>query len=365
VRAVLGLGIGLAALGAGVLLFGVEDRPVPELRGVGVVSWARNAKGAFRQVHPEPGQGLALSAAVRIRSCGKPLRVSVIASGTAEYWADHAARLRRGGKIEIAVPDLDLRNVDVRLGTDGKTAPVAPLAEEPDATAIKIEPLEVRRLTSVTVVGAEIPKWGEHLRPVIVSFDADWTEGRSYLGSCYLRLPALAGFPTVLSAREILGDAVKDVTTLPGSKSALVVSSKETKLEAYYRAEYETTRGVTSIELGSSALRTDLSQPAPDTNVRGAPSWTCSSTPPRSLATLDTIDADDPPEILQGEESGALSTSRLGAAIKQKTCASYTVVEQSGAAVSRDITGLLIGALFSFGVGLFLEGTRRSRRATE
>lgn len=370
-RAVLGLGVALAAIGAGVLFFGVEDRPVPEQRGVGIVSWVGDKQGD-RQVHPAPGRGLALSAAIRLRSCGEPVDVTLIATGTAEFWADHARRLRKGGTVEMAIPDLGIRNVRTALGEDGKLSAIAPLdastelASGGENGSGGLRALPVRRLASVSVVGAEIPRWGRHLRPVLVRFDADWLQRRSALGSCFLRLPALAGFPTVLSAREIRGEAVPDVSSLQGGGSIFVVSSKETGLEAYYRSEFETTRGVTSIELGSNAIRGDLSAPAPDTNVRGAPSWTCSSTPPRSVRGLgDVRPGAEAPEILQGEEAGALSSTRLGTAISEHTCATFAVVEHSSAAVARDIAGLLIGALFSFGVGLFLDGFRRNRRPAD
>lgn len=365
-RAVLGLAIAVAAIGAGVLFFGVEDRPVPEQRGVGVISWVGD-KTEGRQVHPAPGRGLALSAAVRLRSCGDPVQVTMIATGTAEFWADHSRRLRNGGTLEMAIPDLNVSKVRVGLGEDGKLSALAPLDATADPAAGPVSALPVRRLASVSVLGARVPRWGRHLRPVLVSFEADWLQRRSVLGSCFLRLPALAGFPTVLSAREIRGEAVPDVDRLKGAAGSIfVVSSKETGLEAFYRSEFETTRGVTSVELRSNSIRGDLSQPAPDTNVRGAPSWTCSSTPPRSVRQIaDVKPGSQAPEILQGDEAGALSSARLGAAVGEHTCASFAVVEHSSSAVARDIAGLLIGAVFSFGVGLLLDGMRRLRRLPE
>jgi hypothetical protein len=371
VRAAFGISVALLAIALGVLFTDVEDEAVPEQRGVGLVAWAETPKGR-RQVRPAPGRGMVLSAAVRVKSCGEPVQVSVFASGTAEFWIDHAKRLRDGGRIAIAIPDTEISDVEIALAGDGKVASISPLAEGPDPDADPLTALPLRRLRSVTVASADVPDWGSHYRPVVVSFEAEWLKRRSLLGSCYLRLPALAGFPTVLSAREIRGGAVEDVQTLECTTSnpcsIFTVSSQETGLEAYYAAEYETTRGLTSIELGSNALKSDLSRPAPDANVRGAPTWSCSTRAGRSVDTIEFADPERPPDILeleQGGASGAWSARQLGTAIGEKTCASFAVIEHASVAVTDDVAGLLIGALFSFGVGLFLEGTRRTRRAPD
>jgi hypothetical protein len=346
----------LASLGVGVFLLAEQQRQVPEQRGIGVLT----------SVHPNPGRGLALSVGVRFRSCGEPVEVTLVATGTAEFWIDNARALRRGGTVQLAVPDLGLRRIRVGLGTDGKVAAIAPLTQSPEPGPL-VTGLPVRRLRSVSVIGAHVARWGLHLRPFVVRFEADWLQRRSHLGSCYLRLPALAGFPTVLSAQEIRGQAVPDVGKLTGPESIFVVSSQETGLQSYYSAELETTRGVTSIALGSSALRTDLSQPAPDANVGGAASWTCSTTPPRSVETLESVKPGSAaPEIIEGaavDAKGALSASRLGGAVAERTCASFAVLDESRSGVSRDITLLLIGAIFSIGVGLAVEGLRRKRRS--
>jgi hypothetical protein len=356
--AALGLALMLASVGAGVLLLRERQRPVPEQRGVGVLT----------SVHPRPSRGLVLSAGVRFHSCKNPVDVTMIASGTSEFWADQARSLRRGGTVQLAVPDLSVRHVRVALGVEGKSAPIAPLTQQTQSTPA-IRPMPVRRLRTVTVIGADVPGWGRHLRPVVFRFDADWLQGRSLLGSCFVRLPALVGFPTVLSAQEIRGQAVNDVSKLHGTRSFFVVSSRETGLQAYYDPELETTRGVTSIQTGSSILRTDLSQPAPDGNVQGAPSWTCTSTPPQTFGFLETLrPGERPPDVLEGsaiDSTGALSNSRLGAAVGERTCASYAVIEQPAASVIRDLVLLFIGAAFSIGVGFLVEAVRERGRRRE
>jgi hypothetical protein len=357
----LGLSLMLATLGLGVLLLGEEEREIPEQRGIGVVT----------SVHPNPGRGVALSAGVRFRSCDEPVDVTLVATGTTEFWLDQARRLRQGGTVRLAIPGRGLRDVGIRLGRDGKTAPLAPMTERepPDARsrlpASELVPMPVRELRSVTVVGARIPRWGQHLRPVVVEFEADWLDRRTHLGSCFLSLPALTGFSTVLSAQEVLGRAVEDVNQLEGPSSIFVVSSEETGLEAYYSTEYEITRGVTSVSLGSSSMRGELSAPGPDANVRGATSWTCSSTPPKSAGILETVSRGENPEIVEGageNATGALSTTRLGTAVGARTCASYAVIDEPKASVNRDFTLLLVGAVFSIGVGVALDGLRRKPR---
>ena len=354
VTAGIGVALTLGSVGMGLTLLHTTQRSVPEQRGIGVVT----------SVPPIPGRGLAMSAGVRFRSCDEPVDVTLAATGTAEFWIDNARRLRREGTIQVSIPDRELEDVSVGLGEEGQTSGVAPLSVRTEARQ-RLIPLPVRVLRSVTVVGARIPQWGVHLRPVVVRFRADWLEPRG-LGNCYLWLPALSGFATVLSAQEIRGRAVPDVSRLPGDQSIVVVSSRETGLEAYYQPEYETTRGVTSIAAGSNLLRTDLSQPAPDTNVRGAASWTCSSSPPRSADVLERIRGRRAPDIVIGEAedaTGALSVTRLGTAIGERSCASYAVVEESQASVSRDIVLLFVGAGFSLGIGFVVESLRRRRQA--
>jgi hypothetical protein len=120
---------------------------------------------------------------------------------------------------------------------------------------------------------------------------------------------------------------------------------------------------VTSLELGSKTVSSDLSRPAADANLQGAPTWTCSSSPVGSVLPLDTVPAHgEVPDVVQGNAArsgGAQSATRLGEAVGQRTCGTYAVLEEPSSQVARDITALLIGALFSIGVGLVTEGLRR------
>jgi hypothetical protein len=360
-RASFGLALGLLAVSAWIILLGVDERPTPEQRGIGVVVRPGDGRRAWDK--PNPGRGMAVSMAIRTGSCGDPVRVTVVASGTAEFWADNAKMLaKEGATIRIAIPDLDVRDVDVALGTDAKLAAAVPLSAQPDPKAGSIVRLPSKPRESVTVVVARIPHWGRKLRPVLVSFTADWLERRSYLGSCYLRLPALTGFPTVLSARETLGQVAEDTKDLQ-DLSIFTIASVETGLKAYYQANYETTRGVTSLELGSKLLKSDISRPAPDVTVQGIPTWTCSSTPYQvNLLRYAQAKHKVADVVIGNAGDGALSARRLGQDVSRTTCASYAVLEEARAQTSRDIVALLIGALFSVGVGLILEGMRRRPR---
>jgi hypothetical protein len=202
----------------------------------------------------------------------------------------------------------------------------------------------------------------------VFRFDADWLERRDRLGSCYLRVPALAGAPTVLSAQEIRMKAIdvggNDDVEPPPPTSILEVTSDNRR--AYYLPEFETTRGVTAAELGSNRIRGDLSQPPPDGNVRGIPSWTCATRPSKGFQILETVRPGQRPPVVEGastDATGAVSTRQLGTAITERNCATFAVVEESSAQIKRDLVLLCLGTLIGLGTTLAVEPlVRRTRR---
>jgi hypothetical protein len=352
----IGLVLIVFTLVLGLWLLRVRDVELPEQLGVGVVSSAPASAG----------RGFAVSAGVRIRSCDEPVVVTLVVTGTAEYWIDRAKQLRRSGTLRLAVPDdreaSDIQgDIEIGLGSDGKLSPIAPVTEAPQPDR-RLQPLPDERLRWVAVTGARIRGWGRHIRPVVFRFDASWLERRDRLGTCYLRVPALAGAPTALSAQEIRQKAVDIHEEPPPPRSILEVASD--KRRAYYLPELETTRGVTAAELGANTLRTDLSQPPPDGNVRGVPSWTCATRPVRSFRILETVDPGERPGLVEGaspDATGAVSVRHLGTAVTERNCATFAVVEESGAQFRRDLVLLGLGALFSLGMTLIAEPFLRRR----
>jgi hypothetical protein len=354
--AAIGFSLVLGSLGGGMLLLDVKDTELPEQRGIGVVPSAP----------PDPGRGFAVSAGLRIRSCDNPVRVTLVVTGSAEYWIDHASDMRDGGDLRVAVPDKHLSNVKVGLGVDGKLSAIAPFTEEPHPDPqIKPLPDHLKKLQTVTELAAHVDNWGRHLRPVVFEFDANWLSRRDLLGSCYLKIPALAGAPTVLSAQELQGQAKPIDKELDCPCTILEVSSAETKQHAYYQPPYETTRGVVSTVIGRNRVRTDLSQPPPDGNVRGITSWTCATEPTQRFKILENVRPGEHPELVEGgsgEATGAMSVRRLGSSIAERTCASFAVIEESSAQQKRDFTLFLLGVAFSTGLAFIVEYVRSRRR---
>ena len=357
----IGAALVLACLAAGLLVQQTEERELPEQRGIGIVP----------SREPEPNRGLVATAAVRIRSCDEPVSVQLNVSGSAEYWLDHASALSDGGELRVGIPDLDLRDIRVGLGDDGKLAAVAPfsqvLQEDP---RVKPLPEHGRKLKTVTELAVRIDGWGTHLRPVVFEFEADWLSSRNPLGSCYLRLPALAGPATVLTAQEVadparvradLGGIDCDV---PRNCNIVRLYSQETKLRAYYRAGYETTRGIAAVALGDHSIKADLSQPDPNTNVGGIPAWACKTTALERFHLLGEARREERPEVLEGEEqgSGAYSVDRLAEAPEEQSCATFAVLEASSFQVRRDVLLLIIGVLLGSGVGFAIEFVRGRKR---
>ena len=237
-----------------------------------------------------------------------------------------------------------------------------PRRHSPSAQRIhaRLKTFEVRvdEAREATVLTAELARWGRHLKPLVVRFQADWLSPRDHLGTCYLTLPALAGPTTVLGAQTARRQAfakIESVDCYAEQCSILPVTSREPRLQAYYVPEYETTRGLTSLDAGSATIRTDLSQPAPDGVVQGRPSWTCATRPPESFSYLKFGEPPSGDQYVQRREpraSGAVSVDRLGTVISQRNCASFAVIEESSAQVKRDLLLLVLGALLPAGFAL-------------
>jgi len=354
--ALVGLALVVGSLGAGLYLLSVEEAETPEHRGIGVLP----------SVEARPRRGLAVSTAVRVTSCSKPVQVTLVVTGSTEYWVDHRDELRDHGDVQVGVPDLNLHNIEAGLGVDGKTAPIAPWTEEPNRTAELVKlPTHEKKLQSVTVLGVRVRHWSRHLRPVVFRFGADWLSRRDRLGSCYLSLPALAGPTTVLSAQEVRGQARRELDCEKLDCSIEDVRSSKTGLRAYYHPRYETTRGLAVALTGSNTVRADLASPPPDGNSGGSQSWTCATRPTaRTFKFIENVRRGDDPDVVEGESSGAVSIRRLSGATSERNCASFAVIEEATAQLRRDVTLLLLGVLISAGVTLMVEAwlARRTRR---
>jgi hypothetical protein len=357
-RVGLGAAVTLTALAGGSLLTEVRSIAPPEQRGVGVVVEGMQASGSRGL-----DVGLTLGAAVRVDGCGKPVLVRLTVTPTAEFWIDNGERLQRSAHVRLAIPDVHLQDLSVSTPTDGLTM-VTPFTEDETSPEHPLE-AEVEESGPSTLVDVQVPHWGRTQRPLVATFSADWTERRSWLGACYVRLPALAGFPTVLSAAELTGAATDEDAPPGGDLGFFVVSSEETGLHTYYDPTLEVTRGVTSLTLGRYTLQEGATVPAPDANLGGAPAWTCRTSIADSLGRADRLEPGNPaPDMVLGDPNDstlAFSHERIDEILDQQTCASFVAIEGPGAGTKRDLALMGIGAMFSLGIELLLSGVRRRR----
>jgi hypothetical protein len=355
----IGVSLILTSVGLGIVEHRVHRPPSEEAEGVGVVL----------PVTPRLGRGTVTTLGVEFHSCGKPVSVTAVVDGTAEFWIDWARTLKGVQKVTVAVPDLRMSNVRAGFGQAGDVAVTEPFTQRPvPGRLMTVE--EPRRLTSVTAIPMSVRDWGTYLRPLVVRFDAHWLYPRS-LGSCYLRLPALAAASTVLSAQEAAG-RLNPKRSVSKIVSGGIVYSVNTGLSAPYNPALEGALGLTSLRIGKSALRTDLSQPAPDRDVSGRPTWTCKTTPRRTDSpgvvgtSIPIGKVPDSVVAVSGDSSAALSASRISAEVAQRDCAAIAVIEESNAELRRDLLLLLVGALFSLGITLLVElGLNRIRSPEE
>lgn len=351
----------LGVLAFALLLLHVRSVQPPEQRGIGVVP----------SEAPETGRGFVVSMGVRFKSCRRPLDVTVVVAGSAEYWIDHAGQMRASGSVDVAIPDTKLDNLKAGIGVDGKLAPSAPFTEEdlPKRLSRKAFESHIDRRRDVTILSARVRRWGRHLKPLVIRFEARWLSPRDRLGTCYLEVPALAGPATALSAQIARKEAFTEkrfamVDCAKLTCSIIPLRSRELDLVAYYLPKFETTRGLTTVDAGSGTIRTDLSLPAPDGDVQGFPSWTCATRPPKDFSFLANTAPGDKEQFIEGDApdaSGAVSVDRLGTALTERNCASFAVFEESSAQLKRDLLLLLMGALLSVGFALVAEAAARLR----
>ena len=314
----------------------------------------------------QPGRGFTLGLVARMKSCRKPLDVTVVAAGTAEYWVDNAAKLRGPVRFTLALPRVIGGKVDLRPGT------TATDVVDPDTTTLRRDdpPLVSRRdfriesseqigNDDLTVISGTIRNWPGTLVPVIADFRADWIEERG-IGTCFIHLPAIAGDLSILSAQRALGKA-RDVSRLIVGPKDLTVDSRRLGIAARYRPGLEVTYGSATVRVENGSIDSNESLPSPTESVNGNPTWTCRGRA-RSVRALGETpvagapDADD--YVLLGPDplgsAGALSTAALLAG-PAGDCSAVVGANEASAQWKRDLVLLLVGALVSLGVTILVE----------
>jgi hypothetical protein len=361
----------LAVVLAGVLI-SVDVQPPPEQRGIGVRIRGLDPPGSDRGFDP----GFTLSMAVELRACDEPVEVRITLAPTAEFWIDNYEALRSRATVRLAIPD-DLpadaaveetvRDLEAWTGTHG----LAPLVTGVPAERfdVQLQPT-AKKAHKAVFVEVVVPQWGELLTPLTVRFVADWTRRRSFLGGCYVTLPAVAGLPTVLSSRQLAGQAYRSRSELPTDKfSIFVVSSDEAGLYAYHKEGFEIARGVTSLALNDYTLQEGATFPAPDTNFGSDPAWVCRSFPARSVGFGPLERGNDARDIYlvpEGVRRGgtvSFSARYQEALLSEHTCASFVAVEAASAGTRRDLLLIGVGTALALAIELLLSGVRRRARS--
>lgn len=346
---VFGLAVTAIALVGGAAVIRT-DAPNPENpRALGVLVW--------RADNPQPVRAsaaqLAVSLAVEMDSCDDPVDVRVTVTPTVEFWAARAGNLADGAVVGIAIPDPDIDTVTAALTTDAAEGLTQPGVDLPDQAPVSAQPVEHPPGSRMTVAKVSIANWGDTNYPVSFQFKADWIVADTWLGRCYVELPALVGLPSVLSAAEIAGRANDVGGPLLGPMNDIVVTSADR--QAGYESRYESTRGVSSIALSGMSLDQEASLPAPDANLNGTHAWSCSSQAIDDIRFIDSLKPeDDQPDlgIPRDHNTGAysLSAARMAEVLGRPTCATLAALEESSRGPRRDLALIAIGAVFSLGI---------------
>jgi hypothetical protein len=356
---------------------------VPVVLGIWILSQRSPARvepasvGFVPPVAATPGRGFTVGLVARVRSCGEPLDVTVVAAGTAEFWLDKARAVPRAAKFRFAIPGVVGNDVDVWAGT------TATDVVDPDTTRLRrndpariarqdLELESVRRDGDLTVVRGTIRNWSRTLVPIVADFRADWLEDRS-LGTCFVHLPAIAGDLSILSAQRALGKAGK-VGEFFVRPDELTVDSRRLGVVARYRPGLEVTYGSATVRVENGSIDTNDSLPQPSESVNGNPTWTCRGRA-RSTKRLVPRSSGGPKPagdyVLLGSDprgsAGALSTAALRAG-PAGDCSAVVVAVEASAPWKRDLVLLLTGAVISLGVTLLVEmaiAPRRRRRRSD
>jgi hypothetical protein len=342
----LALGVALMVLSVvvGQRLLSLEKPPRGALFPAGV--------GIAPQVRAKTDRSFVVGLAARFRDCDDPVDVTLAVAGTAEYFEDHEAKLKKRTSFTVAVPSTTVDEVAVGTSLDGYAEALDPLNASPgDAEqvgALETEPPS--EIAGVTRIRGTIRGWSSHLAALVFRFKAKWLEERG-LGTCYLKLPPLVGNSTILGAQAGIGrSAPSDEAYLERFLAEeRVVNEADTLFVPYVRS-LAIRNGVVVVDAGNNEVLS--SEPETNTVAGGVPAIGCFRASP-DTGDLGAVDAD----LVFGSDNraGAIRDRSFADFVGQLDCGAVVTLAEASAASRRDLVLLIIGAVFSLGAALLLE----------
>ncbi len=337
-------------------LLSVEKPPQGELFPAGV--------GFAPDVKAEIDRSFVVGLAARFRDCDDPVDVTLAIAGTAEYFEDHLARLKKPMSFTLAVPSTKVAEMTAGPSLSGYSDALNPLPAKRTSGLARgmVTTRPPSEIGEFTRIRGSISGWSSHLASLVFRFNADWLVPRG-LGTCYLKLPPLAGNSTILGAQAGLGRSAPShqayMEKFPEGGER-VVNDKETLFAPYDRS-LAMRNGVSVVEAGKNEVLE--SEPEANTVAGGVPAVACFQSSP-DTGQLGARDAD----LVFGSDgrAAAIRDGSYARLAGQLDCGGVVTLAEAGAASRRDLVLLIIGAVFSLGAALLLEiglDIQRRRRA--
>jgi hypothetical protein len=151
-------------------------------------------------------RGIVLGANLQASGCHSPVEVTIVASGTAEYWRRNRRTIPRNARFELKVDDPTIAHVTAGLASAADNLDLGNAfvrAVGPRRVARRLRCVRIQRGKDQTVVTGHIENWRRTWSAVYVHFFANWFAPRGR-GSCYVRCPPASGLrrSTSLASRS-------------------------------------------------------------------------------------------------------------------------------------------------------------------
>jgi hypothetical protein len=277
---------------------------------------------------PVKHRGIVIGTNLQASGCSAPVEVTIVVAATAEYWRRHRREIKASPRFEFEIDDPAIGKITSGLAGAEDTLDPSRISLAPfDARSPRgVSELRVRRRDQQTVITGRVANWDRTWSPVYVHFFAEWLVQRSR-GSCYARLPRLAGAGAIVLGLD------------PGGL-----------LQAF-----------NNLTVYGGSLDPSLSLPPPTTFASPTSAWQCVNTLPP--ARSPSREAQRRGEVAPGivpvpSGSGAALSEDLFRRSRSRgqTCGGVAVIEEAGSDVRRDLDLLILGAVIGLALALIVQG---------